>query len=348
MDKKKEEDFTTDHPVFGVVISLDTGNRSTGGIAIEVDKNKDPISILNAMVTIHDGGEDPTAQKTHQSRKAISGVARRNRNRGKHRTARENRLENFMDDMGWKGKLDLAKDPYLVWRLRQHLANVKIEDPVALGAALRTVFSHIARHRGWRSPWVDINPALMLQDPSIQLQALKKRVYIFTGKTFKDDATIAEVAWGSELVGAPASCLNLDQIGKRIAGLDEEEYKEALAELEAFGMAITEDGTVVWENKPTHIIPLRGEGSLLRGKYMQSDNAAELLKIARVQEIDGHDLDLANTTKEEFEATTLGQLTSIIFHNNDPRRRTSPLCQPLLRTIQGRQQRSQPKNRRKR
>lgn len=61
------------------VVGIDVGLFSVGFAALEIDDAGNPIRILNSMSHIHDSGLDPNNQKTAQTRKAVSGVARRTR-----------------------------------------------------------------------------------------------------------------------------------------------------------------------------------------------------------------------------------------------------------------------------
>lgn len=58
-------------------IGIDVGLNSVGLAAIRLDNNGEPIRILKAMSVIHDAGIDPNGAKESDTRKAISGVARR-------------------------------------------------------------------------------------------------------------------------------------------------------------------------------------------------------------------------------------------------------------------------------
>ncbi len=147
-------------------VGIDVGLYSVGLAAIEIDDSSDdprdamPLEILNAMSVIHDGGVDPDKQKSADSRKAVSGVARRTRRLNKRRRERLRELDNFLIKKGFPVKQAKeiqngvgADDPYLAWRARAELVESYIDNEEKRRLALTIALRHLARHRGWRNPY---------------------------------------------------------------------------------------------------------------------------------------------------------------------------------------------------
>ncbi|KAB1656981.1 type II CRISPR RNA-guided endonuclease Cas9 [Pseudoclavibacter sp. CFCC 11306] len=134
-------------------IGIDVGESGIGKAAIQVDDDGNPIAILNATVTIIDGGKDPSSGKTPQSRLAVSGLARRTRRLLRHRRKRILALQKLLDELGI---IDMrpALSPYInPWQARHDLYLKDETDYIQRQAKLRIAIEHIARHRGWRNPW---------------------------------------------------------------------------------------------------------------------------------------------------------------------------------------------------
>lgn len=83
-------------------VGIDVGLYSVGLSAIEIDENTEnpldanPIAILNIQSVIHDGAIDPSAEKSADSRKKISGEARRARNLKKPEGREKSYLQNCL------------------------------------------------------------------------------------------------------------------------------------------------------------------------------------------------------------------------------------------------------------
>lgn len=176
-------------------IGIDVGLNSVGFAAIEVDGQGKPLSILNSVVYVHDGGVDPTEVRgARRSRRAIAGHARRVRRQIRNRKARLEALDRFLVENGYPivSHEDLV-DSYEPWLTRKQLVEEKLEgaeQKEAISIALR----HIARHRGWRNPWQRFE--LLYEDVpnSDLLEAFRSRVQkACGGESISEDLTPAQL-----------------------------------------------------------------------------------------------------------------------------------------------------------
>lgn len=136
-------------------IGIDVGLYSTGLSAVEVDSNGTPIRILNMQSVIHDGGVDPNSNKTADTRKMISGVARRTRRMRRRRKSRLANLDKYLESLGFP-ITNYGDDTFEPWMLRARLADGYIPDEEQRKYMLSVAFRHIARHRGWRNPYKSV------------------------------------------------------------------------------------------------------------------------------------------------------------------------------------------------
>lgn len=161
------------------IVGIDVGESGIGKVAIEVVPGTlTPLRILNAHVTIIDGGKDPSTGKSPKSRKAVSGVARRTRRLHKRKRNRLKALKNYLDDhqMGLHG-FDAENVTYEPWAYRFELTQKFVEDAELRSRMLHVAFMHIARHRGWRNPWWKL-PKLQQEskEPSKEFNELAEHV----------------------------------------------------------------------------------------------------------------------------------------------------------------------------
>lgn len=237
-------------------VGIDVGTHSVGFAAIEIDDKGLPVKLLNSVVNIHDSGVDPEQAKAAVTRLASSGVARRTRRLIQRRRKRLRRLDTHLQELGCPIiDHEESSDPYLPWNMRAKLATQKLEGE-ELNEALSIALRHMARHRGWRSPYAKIQSLFTEKPPSEQFEAMKKKVTEISGVVFDDDVTPAEVVVD----------LGLNP-GNRLRTAAGKKYDQG-------AMKAGKD--------------VEGEEKLgvFGGKLMQSDNAGELWKIARVQGLD--------------------------------------------------------------
>ena len=128
-------------------IGIDVGLYSVGLSAIQVNDDDDPVRILNAQSVIHDGGVDPNAQKSADSRRAQSGIARRTRRMRRNRKKRLKRLDQILVESGFPVSSENDLEGFEPWLLRAQAADAFIEDEDIRKRAISVSCRHIARHR---------------------------------------------------------------------------------------------------------------------------------------------------------------------------------------------------------
>ena len=172
-------------------VGIDVGLKSIGFCAVEVDRNDQPVKLLNSMVFIHDAGVDPNENKAAKSRKLTAGVARRTRRLYRTRHQRLVNLDRVLSkEFGWPlPDLMAFKDPREPWHVRSRLLEGYIADDNERKAALSIALRHMARHRGWRNPYAKVETLLQPAEPSDFLKGLKKRITESLGRSFPADAT---------------------------------------------------------------------------------------------------------------------------------------------------------------
>ena len=176
-------------------VGIDVGTHSVGLATLRVDDHGTPIELLSALSHIHDSGVGKEGKKDHDTRKKLSGIARRARRLLRNRRKRLQQLDKVLLDLGFPipklGEfLDLNEqtDPYRVWRVRARLVEEKL--PKELRApAISMAVRHIARHRGWRNPYSTVESLLSPAEESPFMRALRERIMTTTGNVLDDDIT---------------------------------------------------------------------------------------------------------------------------------------------------------------
>lgn len=157
-------------------IGIDVGINSTGLAAIEVDNDGNPVHILNMQSVLHDAGVDPTAQKSSKSRKEISGIARRTRRMRRRNRQRLREIDELLLHFGFPivetKSLDYAEE----WKVRSRLSEIYVEDDEQRAEDISIAVRHIARHRGWRNPYLSTESLLTRKDYSEQYYQLRENV----------------------------------------------------------------------------------------------------------------------------------------------------------------------------
>lgn len=227
-------------------VGIDVGLNSIGFCCVEVDDKDAPLRFLNLSVYRHDSGVDPNSGQSKVSRLATAGIARRTRRLYLRRRRRLTNLDNYLSAHGFpETNNEDYRDSYTPWIVRAELAQTPLRDEAELKEKLALAVRHMARHRGWRSPWVPVRSLHVAQPHSDQYLALKERVEEKTLLTLPDDATPAEIVVALDL----SPLVNLRSKNRKKTDTREENKK----------------------------------AGFLGGKLMQSDNANELRKIAKVQ-----------------------------------------------------------------
>ena len=172
-------------------VGIDVGLKSIGFCAVEVDENDQPLRLLNSMVFVHDAGVDPNENKAAKSRKLTAGVARRTQRRTAQNKRRLAELDRVLsEELHWPlPNLEDFEDPYEPWRTRAELVEHYIKDDAERAEALAIAIRHIARHRGWRNPYLSVDSLLTPQEPSEFFRGLNERVTQALGREFPSDAT---------------------------------------------------------------------------------------------------------------------------------------------------------------
>ena len=240
------------------VVGIDTGQNSVGHAAIALDKEGNPVEILAIQSVIHDSGVDPDSNKTGETRLAVSGVARRNRRRIRTTKRRLREIDSLLTSQGWI-KPAHEGDPRKIWFERALAASEYIEDEQERKRILYAVFSHIARHRGWRNPYQKLETLFLEEDycPQPGYREVEGNV-TRQGAEIPSDATIGQMIAAAISLPGPAP------------DLAEEDLKR-------------------WDNSGQLGIRSRSGGKepgLLSGRQFQEDYAAEVRAICRTQRID--------------------------------------------------------------
>lgn len=162
-------------------VGIDVGTNSVGLAAIEIGADGLPSRILNSVVMIHDAGIDPEKQKYSITRLANSGVARRTRRMIRRRKRRLRLLDEFLVDNNYPiVNLEEFDDPYAPWKIRANLVEGKVT-PEDLREMFSVAVRHIARHRGWRSPYMRVEALHNPVPDSDELTGLRLRIEEMSG-----------------------------------------------------------------------------------------------------------------------------------------------------------------------
>lgn len=174
-------------------IGIDVGINSTGLAAIEVDDEGNPTHILNMQSVVHDAGVDPTKQKSSNSRRAVSGVARRTRRMRRRNKQRMKKLDELLLHFGFPivdtQSLDYAEE----WKVRSRLSETYVEDDEQRVEDISIAVRHIARHRGWRNPYLSSESLLIRKGYSEQYHQLQENVEQKTGHAVAENLTPSQL-----------------------------------------------------------------------------------------------------------------------------------------------------------
>lgn len=176
-------------------VGADVGLNSLGFSAIQLDANGNPTALLKTLSYIHDGGVDPTQNKSGTTRKAMAGIARRTRNMRKRRRHRLNQLDRQLYQLGYPVD-DVPESEhglYEYWNVRSALATAYVPDKDKRDRMMVMAIRHIARHRGWRNSYSRVETLFEDVEPSDQYKDLKQRVETRLGMKLDDDMTPAQL-----------------------------------------------------------------------------------------------------------------------------------------------------------
>lgn len=245
-------------------VGIDVGLNSIGFCAVEVDDDDYPIRLLNSLVFRHDAGIDPASRKAALTRKNVSGVARRNRRAKRETKKRLVALDRLLsEEFGWPlPNLEDYPDPYEPWHARARLLDGYIADDAKRKEMLSIAMRHIARHRGWRNPYMKPASLASLPYPSEFLTNLNQDVSRVIGRKFAADATQGQLV-DVFILGSLSLATTPE-----LQVLEESEKDSS-------------------KNKPRDIVlgRVRGDKGVIEGKLHQSDNAEEIRHICATQEV---------------------------------------------------------------
>ncbi len=188
------KDYVSSMPQLKYRVGIDVGLNSVGLAAIEVDNQGSPNRILCMESVIHDGGVDPTANKTAGTRRAISGTARRMRRLIRRRRKRLNDLDQALKGIGWPlVDLESIPDPRFPWKARLELVSTPVEDEERRLLLLSVAVRHMARHRGWKNPYLSVDSLKRQVEPSEYLVTLAASISKRIGVDVSAELTVAEM-----------------------------------------------------------------------------------------------------------------------------------------------------------
>ncbi|MDO5721972.1 MAG: HNH endonuclease [Actinomycetaceae bacterium] len=109
-------------------------------------------------------------------------------------------MESLMRDLGWDPDV-VAKcsSQYEEWEARARLSTQLVSDEAERRKMLVMAMRHIARHRGWRSPWQRSESLLGVQEESESFELLRQIVEERVGKKVAAGATVGQLVWLLEL-----------------------------------------------------------------------------------------------------------------------------------------------------
>lgn len=260
-------------------IGIDVGLNSVGLAAIEVDDDATPINILVLESIIHDGGIDPSANKSAGTRKAISGSARRMRRLIRGRKQRLIDLDVLLANLGWPiVDLETLKDPWAPWQARLQLTQETIACEETRNRLLSIALRHMARHRGWRNPYSSVQSLKQVTDPSSYFEILASSVSQKLGVTPETtrELTVAELV---------SFARHLDIHEHTVEGNPDRRTGE-IQYTTYFDVSRTLRG------QPRTGRDGNMRSGLLESKIHQSDNVRELRKIWNTQDLSEASFDL--------------------------------------------------------
>jgi len=144
-----------------LIWAFDIGSRSIGWAVMRATEDRKPTGeVVDAGVVIHSGGL--LSEKDGTTRHAARGQVVRARRRLKRRKTRRWKLRDEMEKFdfqlqeGWR-----KRDP---WWARSVLASGPVQDPHRVRHLVATALPHMARHRGWRNPWLRAPEPVEIRD----------------------------------------------------------------------------------------------------------------------------------------------------------------------------------------
>jgi CRISPR-associated endonuclease Csn1 len=251
-------------------VGIDVGLNSVGLAAISVDEAGAPQRLLNMETIIHDGGIDPSANKTKGTRRAESGAARRMRRLYRQRRRRLANLDNVIERLGWPLiDLETQPDPWFPWRARAELLTAPVADQERLLQLMSVAVCHMARHRGWRNPYMSVASVLQVDQPSRFFVTMAEAVAPRLGLDAADIVPLAPAELVSLARSLDIDHQELQSINQRTGEITIVDYFDVSRKVRGTERISPHDN--------------RRRIGLFESKIHQSDNARELRRIWSVQ-----------------------------------------------------------------
>jgi len=175
-------------------VGIDVGDRSVGLAFIEFDEQDMPSELLRMFTVRHDGGIDPTTNKTPKSRKETAGVARRVRKMRKRRTRRLQELDALLMASSFPIVDVSVGETYECWQARAAAVEGFIADEQTRLETVSRAIRHMARHRGWRNPWLTWQGFKELEVPTANHQKNIESANSKLHLDLEDTATLGQIA----------------------------------------------------------------------------------------------------------------------------------------------------------
>ena len=189
---------------------------------------------------------------------------RRNRRAKRETKKRLVALDRLLsEEFGWPlPNLEDYPDPYEPWHARARLLDGFVADDVKRKEMLSIAMRHIARHRGWRNPYMKPASLASLPYPSEFLTKLNEDTSRVIRQKFAAEATQGQLVDAFILASLSLATTPALQV------LEESEKDSS-------------------KNKPRDIVlgRVRGDKGVIEGKLHQSDNAEEIRRICATQEV---------------------------------------------------------------
>lgn len=272
--------FSTPRNPLPYRVGVDVGLNSVGLAAIQIAPRKDlenpdnfplyspAVKLLSVQSVIHDSGVDPNENKTGTSRKATAGVARRSHRLRKQYRRRLRALDQTLTEYGYPiAHLD-SNDPYLPWTVRYELLDHYIEDDKDRKEKIALALRHIARHRGWRNPYLSAEKLFDLaQKPSNHYLGLRRKIILTLNPEYQsllskktaltsdpDSRTTTDSLFKEQIDQLDTNMANLEKELLEKAGWREEDQYDQKGELKVnkkTGEIETRFvGPQTWKNQP--------------------------------------------------------------------------------------------------
>lgn len=179
--------------------AFDIGSKSVGWAVMGAADDGTPTGeVIAANVVLHDGGILDDSKGT--TRRAVRGEKVRARRRVKRRRGRRAVLRKAMADHGFAKQPGWRdRDP---WWVRHQLASAPIDDLAKAQHYVAIALPHMARHRGWRNPWLPAPSTAEAQTPE-RLTELAQELGA--------PATLGGVCWALLRQSGPTGIRNRDE-----------------------------------------------------------------------------------------------------------------------------------------